>query len=693
MTSWQIIFDPLLPLWQIAVLAGFAAIIALFGLYHRLRGAALRLSAVAALALALANPSLLQEERERLSSIVALVIDQSDSQKLDKRPQQTAKTTVAIKQLLSKLKGFEVREIIATNTNDVDKEASTALFEALRKGLQDVPPDRLAGTIMITDGQVHDIPKDIKTLNLNAPLHALITGSKNDLDRRIIIEHAPRFGIVGENQSIRYRIEDSNIRKGQNIEVRTLIDGDFHASQIVTAGKTNTFSFKVPHGGKTIVELEAQSVDGEITLVNNHAFAVLDGIRENLRVLLISGEPHAGERTWRNLLKSDASVDLVHFTILRPPEKQDGTPISQLSLIAFPTRELFVEKIDSFDLIIFDRYRLRGVLPVLYFDNIARYVRDGGAVLIAAGPELAGDDSLSQTPIDTILPAKPNGRVFEGAFYPTISAAGKKHPVTRGLVGGKASPPKWSRWFRHISSSNTNGDVVMNGPDNKPLLVLDRPGEGRIAMLMSDHVWLWARGFEGGGPHVPLLRRLAHWLMKEPQLDEEALTTRSNEDQLTITRQTMGENPGQLSVLSPTGALEKLSFKKAPNGQWIARLKTKSPGLYQFANGELRALAHVGPANPREYHDVTSSTGKLDSLVRATGGLMSRVETASEKVAIPRIVPVGINGPSSGNSWLGLRTTNASLLKGITHLPLFAGFLGLALLLAGLSLMWTREGR
>ncbi len=131
-------------------------------------------------------------------------------------------------------------------------------------------------------------------------------------------------------------------------------------------------------------------------------------MRDKLRVLLVSGEPHAGERTWRNLLKSDASVDLVHFTILRPPEKQDGTPINELSLIAFPTRELFQQKIGEFQLIIFDRYARQGVLPIIYFDNITRYVRDGGAVLVAAGPDYASQTSLWRTPLDAILPAEPD---------------------------------------------------------------------------------------------------------------------------------------------------------------------------------------------------------------------------------------------------------------------------------------------
>ncbi len=690
---WQISFDPAFPVWSIVLFAAVALAGALFGLYNRLRGSWLRLGAVLALALALLNPTLLQEEREKLKSVVALVIDQSDSQKLGNRNEQTNKTAEAVKSLLARLSGFEVREIVAQNNRDVDQEASTALFDALRKGLQDVPPERVAGSIMITDGQVHDIPADAKSLGIKAPVHALITGNAGEFDRRIVIKRSPRFGIVGENQSIQFRVEDSNIPDGQPIEVRVLIDGDYYTSTLVRAGTTSTFTFKVPHAGKTIIEFEAETVKGEITTLNNRAFSVMDGIRENLRVLLVSGAPHSGERTWRNLLKSDASVDLVHFTILRPPEKQDGTPINQLSLIAFPTRELFVEKIESFDLIIFDRYQLRGVLPVLYFDNIARYVENGGAVLIAAGPEYANNESIYRTPIAPVLPAVPSGNILEGPFYPSVSDAGKKHPVTRGLEGSASSPPKWSRWYRYIDAADTTGDVIMNGPDNKPLLILDRPGDGRIAIMLSDQVWLWARGFEGGGPHVSLLRRLGHWLMKEPQLDEESLTTKTNGNRLTITRQTMGDDPGPLSILLPDGTLNKVPLKKFDEGLWRTTIKADSPGLYQLANGDLKALAHVGPANPREFQGVISTTEKLAPLAKATRGLVTRVVNDSGNLVIPRIIPVQGSNFTAGSGLLGLKTTNATILKGITRLPLFTGFLGLALLLAALSAMWAREGR
>ena len=689
--NWTLSFAPSLSLPIILVVAGIAAIFVGFGLYQGLRGAWLRAATFIALVAALFNPVVMVEERDPLKSVIVMVVDESDSQKLSNRAKQTDDAVKSLSSTLNKFDRFEIRKIIARSNASADEDATTALFAALKSALQDVPPEQVAGAVFITDGRVHDIPKSIKSLGFDAPVHALITGSKDDRDRRLVIEKAPRFGIVGEPQELVFQVEDHNLPESDLADVRVLIDGEFYSTERVRTGRSVSLIFDVPHGGKTIIELNVENAGNEITLVNNRAFAVLEGIRENLRVLLVSGEPHAGERTWRNLLKSDASVDLVHFTILRPPEKQDGTPINQLSLIAFPTRELFIEKIDEFDLIIFDRYRRRGVLPVLYFDNIARYVEDGGAILVASGPEYADNTSIYQTPLSPVLPAVPDGSVSETPFHATISDAGKKHPVTRNLPGNEVSPPQWSRWFRQINSAQTRGDVIMSGANGQPLLVLDRPGEGRIAMLLSDHVWLWARGFEGGGPHVQLLRRLSHWLMKEPELDEEALRATAKSNTLHITRQTMSDEAGTVTVITPTGAQMEVPLKSTGDGQWEAEVEFKELGLYQIANGELRALAHMGPTNPREYAKVTSTTNTLQPLVADAGGLVKRVDTSA--IALPRIVPMRPGSRRSGRDWMGFHTTNASVLLGITQVPLFGGLLGLALLLGLLAAMWTREGR
>ncbi len=516
-------FSPLVP--DVVMWAGVAAVavIALLLFASRTRGALIRTIALVLLVAALANPSLTREDRDPLPSVAAVVIDKSPSQSFGDRTAQTEAARAALVQRLKRIQGLELREVEAGQSDG--ETDGTRLFQALSASLADVPPERIAGAFLITDGRVHDVPAEVGALGFAAPLHALITGVPNERDRRVVLVSAPRFGIVGQQQTISFRIEDSGAPRG-TAQIKISRDGDVLDQRTVRSGEVVQAQIPIPHAGQNIVEIEASPIEGELTTVNNRAVVSIDGVRDKLRVLLVSGEPHSGERTWRNLLKSDANVDLVHFTILRPPEKQDGTPINELSLIAFPTRELFQQKINEFQLIIFDRYARQGVLPIIYFDNIAKYVREGGAVMVAAGPDYASPSSIWRTPLDQILPAEPSGKMTEAPFRAKISDLGRRHPVTRGLEGSSEDPPHWSRWFRMVDTRTANGTTVMQGPDDKPLLLLSREGEGRVALLLSDHIWLWARGYEGGGPHLDLLRRLSHWLMKQPDLEEEAASIR-----------------------------------------------------------------------------------------------------------------------------------------------------------------------
>ena len=686
--NWSLSFEPLLSWAWLGLLLVPIALIALAGLWFRQRGAVFRLAALAALALALLNPVLLDELREPLKSVVAVIVDRSQSQEIGNRTAETDQALVGLQERLARFKEFEVRVVETGKAASADERAETRLFGALDSAFRDVAPSRIAGAIMLTDGQVHDVPA---SPGFNAPLHGLITGEEGERDRRIRFERAPRFGIVGKPLDLTYRVLDTAGAAG-TAEVRVSINGEQIAVDTAAIGQEMPLQIIVPNAGQNIVELSIDRVDGELTDVNNHAIAIVDGIRENLRVLLVSGEPHAGERTWRNLLKSDASVDLVHFTILRPPEKQDGTPINELSLIAFPTRELFVERINDFDLIIFDRYQHRDVLPILYYDYIAEYVEKGGALLIAAGPEYAGESSISRTPLMAALPALPTGDVIEQGFYPRLTDIGKKHPVTRGLEGSTSEPPHWSRWFRLIGIEQPEGETVMQGPDNLPLLVLDRKGEGRVGMLLSDQGWLWARGFEGGGPHVSLYRRIAHWLMLEPELEEERLTAAGRGMTLDINRQTMSDDPGPARVITPSGKSLTVPLASSSPGIFAGSVETDEIGLYQIANGDLTALAHVGPVNAPEFADTVSTENVLRRPVEETGGSVRRLEGMTG-VSLPGIVPVRGTATASGRDWIGLRTTNDSVLKAVTRVPLFGGFFGLALLLLALGSMWYREGR
>jgi hypothetical protein len=705
MSNWSLDFSLMVPpplFWAGVALAVLLVIVLLA---RRTRGALLRALSLAALLLALANPTLRQEERESLANIAVVVLDASLSQSIAGRPEQTAAIKRELETKLAGIPNLQVRWI--TSSRPTGENASgTTLFADLNGALANTPPDRLAGVIMVTDGQVHDVPKTAQILGFDAPVHALLTGAPGEFDRRIQVIKAPRYGIVGSTREIELKVVETG-RKGrasERVQLKIRREGRPDASRTAQLGRTLTVPMSFPHAGQNIIEIELETAPGELTSANNRIVVVAEGVRENLRVLLVSGEPHAGERVWRNLLKSDAAVDLVHFTILRPPEKQDGTPLNQLALIAFPVRELFGEKIKDFHLIIFDRYQHRDILQNLYYDNIARYVQEGGALLIASGDDYAGKTSLANTSLSQVLPAMPTGQLIQRPFKAKLSVDGKKHPVTRGLPGSEGNEPTWGRWFRQVDVSPARGRVLMNGADDRPLLVLDRKMKGRVALLLSDHAWLWARGFEGGGPHADLLRRLSHWLMKEPDLEEERLIASAKGLKLTIERRTMEEeNVARVQISAPGGESSEVALEKAGPGLWRSTVDVATPGLYKLQTGSslgmLTAVAHAGIEDAREMNEVTATDEKLKALVEATGGGVfwtrggGLLGSIGSGVDVPRISMLANARVLAGSGWLGLKDREAFVTRGVRLIPMFTGILALSALLLLLAATWWREGR
>ncbi len=710
MTNWTIDSSPLIPtplFWAAIVIA--AAMIG-FLLYRRSRGAALRGLALGALLLAIANPTLREEERQSLANIAVVVTDESTSQTLADRPEQTASIRRDLEAKLAAIPNLDVR-FVASARGGGEGPAGTNLFADLNRALANTPTDRLAGVIMITDGQVHDAPAAAAALGFDAPVHTLLTGKPGEFDRRVEIVKAPKYGIVGSTREIEARVLEtgkSPIAAGGPVSLKIRREGKPDETVRTTIGRTVTLPMPFPHAGQNIVEIEVEAVQGELTAANNRVVVVAEGVRENLRVLLVSGEPHAGERTWRNLLKSDAAVDLVHFTILRPPMKQDGTPINQLSLIAFPTRELFSDRIKDFDLIIFDRYQNRdNILNPIYYDNIAKYVENGGALLIAAGDDFATPQSLANTMLAPVLPAQPTSRVIERAFKAHLSTDGMKHPVTRGLAGstnaaGDAKLPTWGQWFRQVDVQTARGRSLMTGVEDKPLLVLDRKGKGRVALLASDQAWLWARGYDGGGPHTDLLRRLAHWLMKEPDLEEERLLASAKGLKLTIERRSMDDTIRPVALSEPGGQTSDITLEKAGPGLWRSTLDVKAAGLYKMQTpssaGGLTAVALAGIDDPKEMSEVVATEDKMKPIADATGGGVfwtrgNGLLSSSTGVDLPRISMLQNAQVLSGKGWLGLKDREAFVTKGVKVTPMFTGLAALAGLLALIALAWWREGR
>lgn len=685
-------FSPLVPTSFIMAALIPIGLLVLWGLISRRRGAILRLLALAALLLALLNPGFVTETREPLPNTVAIVVDDSQSQSLNDRKKDSAEAAMKLQALIAEHEGLEARLITVAPARDA--APATRLFSALHEGLADLPPARLSGVIIISDGEVHDIPQTRDALGFKAPLNALITGRPQEFDRKAVFIEPPRFAIVKKPLSLTLLIEDQGDIKPGTAAPELRLNGEVVRTLSLTPGKPEKIEITLSHAGDNIIELVTPTIAGELTDKNNHAVINVNAIRQNLRVLLVSGEPHNGERVWRDLLKSDTNVDLIHFTILRLPERSDDTPENELSLIAFPTTELFIDKINSFDLMIFDRYQHYNVMPRIYYDFMAQYVQNGGALLMATGPEFTGSTSLALTALQNVIPVTPTGTITEKPFRPTLTEKGMRHPVTRGL---STADKEWGRWLRQIEiKTPEKGDVLMHGADDKPLMLLAHVGKGRVGMLLSDEGWLWARGFEGGGPYAALYRRMAHWLMQEPELEEEALTVTSKGNTLFIHRQTMQSAPGTAKITTPSGKHLELPLEAGQPGIFTAELAHDETGLFVIEQGDKTALAYLGPVRAPEYDDMISTPLRLKDIVEASGGHIFRLhktskhKTSNDTLSLPGLSVTETGGRADA---LIVRPATQSRLIASHVTPLFSGVLALGALLLLLCATWYREGK
>jgi len=683
-------FEPFFPWLIMGSLAILAAVVIALALFVRSPGVFWRAVFVVVIFLALLNPTLMREQRDYLPDVVGLVVDQSTSQQIGNRSEVTNTAKDQLLAVLGKTKNLEIR---STVVEDISGDKGTQMFASLERIFSDISPDRVAGSFFITDGQVHDVPKRSNRIEYAGPLHVLLTGSPNEEDRRMIIEKSPSYAIVGDTIQLLIRVEDTSSH-GTSVPVTLSADGELLSTTEVEVGKTAEIEIMLDREGIIAFEVEVEPGASELTLDNNRITALINGVRERLRVMLVSGEPGTGLRTMRNLLKADPAVDLIHFTVLRPPSKQDLTPVSELSLIPFPSGELFAANLKKFDLVIFDRYHRRGILPTAYLNNLVDYVLTGGAVLDIAGPSFSSSLSLAMSPLSAILPARPTGQVLEEPYQPILSDVGRRHPVTAVLyrdsgIEETAHKPNWGRWFRLMEATVVRGDTLMMSPDENPLLVVDRIGEGRVAQILSDQSWLWARGFEGGGPQQLLLRRLVHWLMKQPDLEEEALSATVKDGQLSIIRRSLLPVTGLATVQGPRGSVDEMELVDSGDGRATTNISVKSSGLYRIKHGELSAIAAVGGLNSLEGSDVRTTDKALMPVVLSSSGSL----TWFVEEGIPEVRRIARSAPKTGLGWLGLVSNESYKVTGQVRTPLAPEIILLVLLLCSVFMAWRAEGR
>lgn len=690
----NVAFDPLLPMGWIIALGIVMFMAALAAGLGKLRSYFLRLLAGLFLILALLNPQTVIEERTPLQDVVLVIKDESESMNVGGRKDASDATYQA---LMAQLKADP--SIDATTSFIRPDSDGTRLTSSLIDGLGNLPAARLAGVIAITDGQVHDLPENPENLlPEGVPFHSLIIGNETARDRRISAIVAPKFGLVGEQAEFELRVDDPGF-EGERANIEIKLNGETKARFPATIGNRISIPIEIERRGPNTVELTVRAAEGELTLNNNVFVAEISGIRDRMRVLLVTGEPHNGGRSWRNLLKSDPAVELVQFTILTNPRvKNTNARQSELSLIAFPTRQLFEEKLDEFDLIIFDHFRRRfapsrsgrsrPILSPVYLQNVARYVESGGALLVATGPAFAEQESIYRSPLAAVLPTRPTGETTNEAFKPELNEKGRRHPITSSFSG--QIEQNWGKWFRIIDNKPISGNVLMEGPDAAPLLVIDKIGEGRVAMLMSDQAWLWSKGFDGGGPYSEMFRRTAHWLMGEPDLDAEKLSATTENGVLAIERRTLEDRSQTVLVEKPDGSKETVRLSKTANGVYRGSVKSAGQGAYRLSSGEVSTISAIGALNPKEYTKLLPTTDILQPLADGTGGgLFPQGLTG----AVSEIRRVKAGKPAASENWMGLIAHEDYAVTASQRSPLAPGWLFFILALLAMGGAWLREGK
>lgn len=624
--SQDIIFDPYLPIFVVAAFVVIALVFNILTLIQNQKAWVWRTLSFAIFIYLLLNPSFREQEKQPLPMSVYVFIDNSPSQKLNNRPEQTDD---ALNWIISE---FQDNEQINIKTVPIDSstQSETVIFDTMAKTLKTKSENEIAAVFLITDGQVHDINRQeqLAPYLKQTPLHALITGKADEKDQKITLKMAPLYGIIGQQVTATLQVDQHGYNTKNGVLTLTKDDQIQYVPYVV--GEPFTVTLDIDKSGQNVFIFELPEQEGELTTLNNKTAIIVKGIRDRLKVMLISGRPHAGGRMWRNTLKSDPSVDLVHFTILRDLDKTDPTPQDELALIPFPVRELFEVKINEFDLIIFDQYDQIELLPAYYFDNIANFVENGGGFLAAEGPSFEGEKSIFNTGLAPLIAAAPDFTITEQAFTPTLTEKGKYHPVTRPLTN--IEPDALGQFYRQLNTKNVRGDVLLNGANDQALLVLDRYGKGRVAQILSDQIWLWARGWGKKSPYLSLMRNTLHWLMKEPDLEDRGLFLSAANNQINIDlRDPMHEDriAPEIEIITPNGANQTQILTESSPFNYNGLYRAEEAGLYKITAGDYTRYIMLGEPNPKEYQEMRSTEAILSPFVQKLHGKIERVDNAT----------------------------------------------------------------
>ena len=662
----------------------FILILALY-FYFYLKNFFLRIFIFLILLILVFNPLINSMRKLHHKDILIVMYDKTQSVIETKKIDQLIKVKKNIKDIIVDEEKLEIVEIEVNNLNNKDGKIQTKIITNVQKAFQKLEKNRVAGVIIVTDGIIHDLDK-IEEDFIDIPIHFFLLGNKNERDRSIITENIPEYAVVGKPIDFMFKIIDENFQ--EEVSASFILDGMQILTKTFITNINHQIKLPINHAGENLLEIKINNHPNEITFANNYKVFKINGIHEKLRVMLISGEPNMGLRNWRNILNSDPSIELLHFTILRPPSKRDLTPVKELALIPFPSQELFSADISKFSLIILDQYTLQGILPKKYLDNIVDYVIGGGAILNISGQEYLSDRSLLNSSLVNILPTRPE-EFFIGPFLPSLTDLGKRHPITNTLEKD-FKDYKWGKWFSFIKANKISGQTLMSA-NKYPLLIINEVSQGRVAQILSDQSWVWNKDRENKGPLVELLRNTIHWLLKTPELQENYLNVIKNNNFITLNLNSLNEGDTSAIITSPSGENLFVLMKDNKNGSLFGKFESTEYGKFNIKVNDIEKDFFIGITDSKELEKVSSSSFLINSFFEKNKQYLYSITWLGD--SIPKIVKVFNKNNIAGSNWVGLLEKKVQKNDTFINKELINWSLIMPLLLLLLFMCWYRENR
>ena len=684
-------FAPILQIEYIFIFTIFFILSIIICFYYKIKYLYLRVLIFLTFLIFILNPQINKKHAEFHKDIVIVVTDMTQSIIETRKDKEVETIHKDLSSQLYKLGNIEQINIKLNNNKIIEyneKEKETSLFKEVNNVINNLNIERLSGIIVITDGQILDLHNYNKLLS-KTPIHYILVGNKKEKDRILKTTNVPKYAILGKKYELSVEIID-------NIEKKDLKTEFFLNEKLVDTkylSPNNNFKIPLPKLsiGKNILEIRTEEANKEISKLNNYQIHEIDGIQNKLKVMLISGEPNMGLRNLRNILNSDPNIELLHFTILRPPTKRDLTPVKELSLIPFPTQELFAADISKFNLIIFDQYGLQGILPPKYLENISNFVFSGGALLDIVGKKHLTRDSLINSPIKQILPTKPLESISNESFRPKLTGVGKRHPITNKLKNNYREKP-WGKWTNYTRSQLTSGKVLLHH-ENDPLLAVDNVGKGRVVQILSSDSWIWQKSQDNKGPLIELTRNIIQWLLKNPKLEENFVNFYKDNNLIKIKLNSVSSGDINTKIVTPNKKSINLKLKDTGNGIFEGEFKSLERGKFQMIWKDKIKYFILDDINNKEVEEIISTDNKIKSYIEENIIFTKNFNVVWNDGDTPKIIRIYNNKILSGKNWIGVLEKNAPKISEISKQKLFNWYTIFMFLVFLIFFCWYKEGR